>query len=171
MVMDALTTTARGGRYIEAPATYEPHPGDGPAVFLAGGITNCPDWQAPTADRFCDAGAVVLNPRRAEWVDPARSVAASVAQVAWEARNLRRTRAVFMWFPPCDPALTQQPITMFELGVLVCSDDVQLTVGTDVDYPRACDVLLQLRHYRPGLHVHTDLDEAIADSLNQLGLT
>ena len=49
-------------RYVEAPEPYTPRPGDSPAIFLAGGITGCPDWQratyaAATCSCSCGSGA------------------------------------------------------------------------------------------------------------------
>jgi hypothetical protein len=52
--------------YIEAPNSYQPASGDGPSVFLAGGITGCPDWQRDARALLDAAPVVVLNPRRAQ---------------------------------------------------------------------------------------------------------
>ncbi|MFE9428341.1 hypothetical protein ACFYNO_35935 [Kitasatospora sp. NPDC006697] len=38
--------------YSESPSEY--HPGGRPAVFLAGDISGCPDWQAEAAGLFGD---------------------------------------------------------------------------------------------------------------------
>jgi hypothetical protein len=35
-----------------------------PAVFLAGGITGCPDWQAELVRMLADVPVALLNPRR-----------------------------------------------------------------------------------------------------------
>ena len=32
-------------RYVEAPLRYD---GPGPSLFLAGGVSGCPDWPGPT---------------------------------------------------------------------------------------------------------------------------
>lgn len=48
--------------YIEAPTNWQR---DGsPAIFLAGGITGCPDWQAEAAKTLSDLSEdiVVLKP-------------------------------------------------------------------------------------------------------------
>lgn len=50
-------------QYVEALTEYEPGPK--PAVFLAGGITGCSDWQQEIVTRLHDLPVVLLNPRRA----------------------------------------------------------------------------------------------------------
>ncbi len=41
--------------------------GDGPSLFLAGGITGCPDWQRQLRDKLADTPLTLLNPRRANF--------------------------------------------------------------------------------------------------------
>lgn len=47
--------------YFEAPGTIRTSL---PSVFLAGGITDCPDWQDEATRLFADMDVAVLNPRR-----------------------------------------------------------------------------------------------------------
>ena len=53
--------------YVEAPTPYQPAPGDGPSLFLAGGITACPDWQSDARALLTDAPIVVLKWRPPRW--------------------------------------------------------------------------------------------------------
>ncbi len=46
--------------YIESPAVYS---GDNKAVFLAGGISNCPDWQQEMKRMLTPSDLVLFNPR------------------------------------------------------------------------------------------------------------
>ncbi|MFD5319712.1 nucleoside 2-deoxyribosyltransferase domain-containing protein [Streptomyces sp. NPDC127098] len=144
--------------YVEAPRRYSPEPGDPPSVFLAGGISDCPDWQREAAGALRDL--VVFNPRRAgfDLSDPA----ASEAQIAWEFHHLRLADVTLFWFPASDPAVTTQPITLYELGAAAATPDRLIAVGVDPGYPRATDVRCQLALVRPGLSVHDALPATVA---------
>lgn len=75
-------------RYVEAPERLRRHqPGDGPVVFLAGGITGYPDWQAEARELLDDTHFVVCNPRRPTFdvTDPN----AAGDQIAWEVEHRR----------------------------------------------------------------------------------
>jgi hypothetical protein len=136
-------------RYVQAPEPYE---GPGPVLFLAGGISGCPDWQSQAAAMLRDTpGLTVLDPRRASFdlADP--DVAAE--QITWEYTHLRRADVVLFWFAPGGSV---QPITLYELGVHV-TRGVPLAVGADPGYPRRLDVEVQLALARPGLTVHDTL--------------
>lgn len=143
--------------YIEAPTPYEPSDGDPMPVFLAGGITGCPDWQAGAAAALADS-CVVLNPRRAAFdVDDPDAAA---EQIAWEHKHLHLPKMVTMfWFPAC----AMQPIALFELGAALEREtlDRPVTVGADPNYPRRFDIVEQLRHYSPGKIVVSSLDDLI----------
>lgn len=138
------------GRTIRAP---EEAPPGGPCLFLAGGISGCPDWQRPLGERLA-AGLpawTVLDPRRL--VAP-EDQAAVAAQVEWEHRHLRRATAVLFWFP----AATLCPITLYELGAMSMTTK-PLFVGVDPGYARRRDVLLQTRLARPDVRVVDDLEQ------------
>jgi hypothetical protein len=94
--------------YVEAPSGYDP--GTLPAVFLAGGITGCPDWQAEVVRMLADAPLALLNPRREDF--PIHDPAAAPAQIEWEYRHLGKADAALFWFP-CE---TLCPIALDELG-------------------------------------------------------
>src|SRR5436190_14265698 len=93
--------------YIEAPANFD---GRGPAVFLAGGISDAQNWQAELVEQLRGLHVVILNPRRRQF--PAGDSDASRKQIAWEHRHLRTASLVAFWFPP----QTLCPIALFELG-------------------------------------------------------
>lgn len=140
-------------RHIRAP---EPFTGQGRTLFLAGGITNCPDWQSRAATLLADTpGLTVLDPRRRDF-DPS----ATVAQIQWEHHHLHRADVILFWFAPGGSV---QPITLYELGVHV-TRDVPLAVGADPAYPRRIDVETQLALARPGLTVHDTLDATVTEA-------
>ena len=82
------------GRYVEPPAEFV---GEGAAVFLAGGITGCEDWQSRARALLAPTGAWILNPRRAHF--PLDDPTAAPHQIDWEFRHLRRADVVLFWFP------------------------------------------------------------------------
>jgi Nucleoside 2-deoxyribosyltransferase like len=142
--------------YVEAPQPYD---GSGPSVFLAGGITGCPDWQAVAAAKLLPH-TDVLNPRRREYH---MSEAEYARQVTWEYHHLRRADVVLFWFPT--DAL--QAIALFELGAFAVSDK-PIVVGADPGYPRRTDVVLQLSHARPGLVIHSTLESTLESTIEAL---
>lgn len=142
-------------RYIEAPAVFD---GTGTALFLAGGISDCPDWQADVAAALQDLDVAVLNPRRAAF--PVRDPHAEAEQVAWEYRHLRAASHVMFWFPASP---SHQPIALYELGMLAADRDTPLAVGADPAYVRRNNLVAQLGHARPALAVRPTLDSTIAD--------
>jgi nucleoside 2-deoxyribosyltransferase len=144
-------------RYLQAPQAYD---GPGPALFLAGGISHCPDWQTEAAELLRDVpGLTVLNPRRSAF-DLADPAAAAAEQIAWEYAHLRRADVVLFWFAPGGSV---QPITLYELGVHV-TRGVPLAVGADPAYPRRLDVEVQLSLARPGLRVHSTVAATVAEA-------
>ncbi|MDX6356564.1 MAG: hypothetical protein QOF98_3467 [Streptomyces sp.] len=150
--------------YFEAPDLYRPRPGDAPSVFLAGGITHCPLWQPDAASALRDF--VVFNPRRELF--PIQDPRQTDIQIAWEFHHLQAADVTLFWFPLCDPALTVQPITLYELGAAAASDRRRIAVGADPGYPRAADVRTQLGHARPELTVHTTLAATVAEARHLL---
>jgi hypothetical protein len=140
-------------RYIEALEVYEPTP-DELAVFLGGGITGCPDWQAEIVAKLSDVESLtLLNPRRANF--PINDPSASEAQIKWEFEHLRKADAILFWFPK----ETLCPITLFELGAWLMSGK-QLFVGVHPDYARRQDIEVQTKLAKAGrLKIFYSLDD------------
>lgn len=137
-------------RYFEAPQEYTTGQ---KAVFLAGGITDCPDWQQEVVKTLGHMAVDLLNPRRANF--PIHDPSAAEAQIKWEFEHLRRADAILFWF--CKE--TMCPIVLYELGchsVLVDSRTglpKTIFVGVEPNYPREQDVLIQTRLTRPAVRV------------------
>jgi hypothetical protein len=151
-------------RYIEAPTWYEQAPTDPPAVFLAGGISGVVNWQPDAAAALSGCRCVVLNPRRAMF-DPTDQDAVA-EQIKWEYHHLRLPRVLTLfWFPASDPAVTVQPIALYELGGAAerRSLDRRLMVGAHPDYPRRVDLEHQLRLACPAVYLHDDLDLLLSE--------
>jgi hypothetical protein len=141
---------------IEAPNIY-PENAD---LFLGGGITNCPDWQAQVVEMLEDTNLVVLNPRRSA------AFTGDIAdeQIRWEYEALRAAKTVLFWFPK----ETLCPITLFELGVFSQRKDTRLIVGTHPDYARRFDVQVQMELSRPEVLIHDNIEDMVSDYLSVL---
>jgi len=139
-------------RYIEALDSLKD---DGTkVVFLAGGITNCPDWQRTMAGLLKDADLTLLNPRRMDF--PMGDPDAAIEQIKWEHDHLRMADAILFWFP-CE---TICPIVLYELGAWSMTDK-PVFVGVHPDYGRRQDVEIQTNLVRPEVEITYSL-EALA---------
>lgn len=125
-------------------------------VFLAGGITNCPDWQKDViaeAEKYDKEhpGAlnhlVLFNPRRPNF--PIGDPNASEAQIKWEFYWLERMNVFSMYFTD---GQSDQPICMYELGRNLalmmerypCDYDKRIVVSANPKYRRFSDVKIQI---------------------------
>lgn len=142
-------------RYIEAPAEI-PY-GQRPMVFLAGGISGCPDWQRPFADKLLTRSPLlsVLNPRRQNF--PMTDPTAAEAQITWEHHALRAAQAVSFWFTNT----SVQPIVLYELGAWSMTHK-RMFIGIEPGYAREQDVRIQTKLARP------DMSARIVSSLDDL---
>ena len=138
-------------RYIEAPEYWDDKEGTG--IFLAGGITDCYDWQFFLTNQLqsmLSDDYIVLNPRRKEF--PIDDNGAAREQIIWEHRHLEKSKAIVFWFSP--PTLN--PIALFEYGTQIVRNK-QLFVGCHGDYPRKTDVEIQTGLYRPNQVISSNL--------------
>lgn len=142
--------------YIEAVQNIA-IPNGMPSLFLAGGITGCPDWQADMVSRLGDLDIALINPRRANF--PIDDPNAARQQIEWEHRGLGMADAISFWFP-CE---TLCPITLYELGAWTARSSMSLArmgvtgwapqkpifVGVHPDYKRRLDVEIQTELAKP----------------------
>jgi len=112
-----------------------------PTVFLAGGITNCPNWQREIIEMLKDVQGTILNPRRENF--PVGDPNSAVEQITWEFNAIEMCDIFSIWFcaGPSD-----QPICMYELGRNLlkredCPD--QVLIGIEPGYKREMDVRIQ----------------------------
>ena len=117
------------------------------AVFLAGGICNCPDWQKEVINQLKTieengedlSHLVVFNPRRENF--PIDDPSASGVQIKWEFDMLNRAKIFSMYF--CNSP-SDQPICMYELGRNLMKHSKELVVITvEEGYCRKNDVIIQ----------------------------
>lgn len=155
--------------YVEAPSKLEGLPR--PIVFLAGGITNCNDWQRVAVDTLGRAidldvhSLTVCNPRRA--VFDVTNPHAAQQQITWEWQALRLADIRIFWFPACKAEETVQPIALFELGRWSAQPG-RLIVGADGNYPRVRDIQLQLDLERPTLAIHATLAGVLLEAIDAI---
>jgi len=140
-------------KVLKAPEEFTPW--GCPVIFLAGGISNCPNWQEEATDfiqkNFGYKDFVLVNPRRDDFnmADPSMSI----AQIHWEHKMLELADAVFFWFPKD----TLCPITLYELGVYT-NVKKDLIIGCDPEYKRRIDVIEQTSLRRPEITVQPCFD-------------
>jgi hypothetical protein len=125
-------------QYIEAPSIEAPiYP---IRLFLAGGISNCPQWQAQAVDLMKDLPITIYNPRRKDFdiSDPSQTI----DQIKWEYERLRSSTTLIFWF--CKETVC--PITLFEYGSALERTDYQgIFLGADPDYSRITDLEWQTK--------------------------
>ena len=113
-----------------------------PKVFLAGGITNCPNWQQEFIDH-CNSKDpdytrfALYNPRRDDFDinDPH----ATEEQITWVFEKLKESDVIVFWFSRG----SINPIVLYELGMWGNSREKKIFVGVDEEYPRKGDVYIQ----------------------------
>lgn len=135
---------------VTAPTALDHVPVGGRRLFLAGGITECPDWQAEICEMLEDTALVLLNPRRPEF--PIGDPACAEAQIRWEYMHLRMADAISFWFP----AESLCPIVLYELGAWSMASK-PIFVGRAPGYRRWQDVDIQTELVRPEVRVTDDL--------------
>lgn len=131
------------------------------SLFLAGGITNCPEWQFGVADQLDGENRLIFNPRRRDF--PIDDPNAAQEQIKWEFDALRVADSILFWFPH----ETLCPIVLYELGAWNMTDK-PLFVGTHPDYARKQDVIVQTKLARHDVTVRDSLEETVRDALDWL---
>jgi hypothetical protein len=128
-------------------------------LFLAGGITNCPDWQSVLIDDIKDIpNLTVYNPRRKNF--PINDPKASEQQITWEFNHLRDCDIAVFWFSQG----SLNPIVLYELGMWGNSNNRPMIVGVDTEYERKQDVIIQTQLAKPDQFVFQSL-EAMSEEL------
>lgn len=143
-------------KYIESPEIYKNFDSK-KSIFLAGGITNCPDWQLEMVERLKNHDIILLNPRRKKF--PINVPTASKEQIQWEFEHMRRADTILFWFPKESIC----PIALYELGAW-CMTDKLLWIGVHPNYERKVDIEEQTKLARPEIIIAYDLKD-LADQV------
>ena len=135
-------------------------------MFLAGGITNCPDWQRDVCNYLSlyDDRLTVYNPRRQNF--PIDDPNASQEQIKWETKHLCMANMICFWFSRG----SLNPIALLEYGIWALGapqDPLSklIVVGVDPEYSRKKDVFIQTKFYNPHLPITTSFDDFL-DSIH-----
>lgn len=147
--------------YIEAIDELK-HASNLPSIFLAGGITGCPDWQAEMTEMLDPLDILIINPRNPDF--DVTNPNMSELQMQWEHRMLRRADEIMFWFPK----ETLCPITLYELGYWT-DRRKKIYIGIEDGYARTEDVEVQTKLCNqniPITHSLRGLAEVIKNGFN-----
>jgi hypothetical protein len=148
------------GKIVKSPGSLLPI--QNRSIFLAGGISNCPDWQEEVAQRIAESvdDCVVYNPRRDDF-DMSAYETISRQQITWEYHALRMSTANLFWFP----SETLCPIALFEYGSALERLSVGAVMcGAHPDYERRFDLVEQTR-LRNGMPILDNLDTLVKETI------
>ena len=153
-------------QYVEAPNdVYGTSVKFNTNLFLAGGITNCPDWQVEFVEKFeankLSSQFTVYNPRRKNF--PIEDPNASDEQIAWEYDKLAKADIIVFWFSRG----SLNPIVLYELGRWGNSQNTPIFIGIDPEYTRKQDVIIQTRLSKgPKFPFFDNIDDLISNILS-----
>lgn len=136
-------------KYIECPEIYE---GKELSLFLAGGITNCHDWQKELVELLKDTNLTLLNPRRKNFQENNTDI--EKQQITWEFDHLKKASAVSFWFTK----ETLCPITLYELGKQSASKK-PIFIGVHPNYKRKRDIEIQTKLILPEIKIVYSLND------------
>jgi hypothetical protein len=118
-------------------------------VFLAGGITNCQEWQNKIINilKNEDDNLIIFNPRRKYF--PINDPTASFEQIKWEFNYLEQCDIFSMYFDGTKQS--DQPICFYELGRNIERMKQKfykdwfnrITISVDTNFKRYKDVIIQ----------------------------
>jgi hypothetical protein len=117
------------------------------SVFLAGGITNCKEWQKEVIEELEFDEITIYNPRQEHFDITDKNV--SFNQIVWEFERLEQMDIFSMYF--CNDN-SDQPICMYELGRNVVrmqnrfpNDwEKRIVISVEDGYKRKQDVIIQM---------------------------
>jgi hypothetical protein len=134
---------------------------DGFKVFLAGGITNCPEWQISIINKIKEKekdikeNIILFNPRRKNF--PIDDLNAANEQIKWEYDRLKESDMIIFWFSRG----SLNPIVLYELGMWGNSRDIPIIIGIDEGYERKQDVEIQTKLAKPDAPIVYNLDDMV----------
>ena len=129
------------------------------SLFLAGGISNCPDWQTEILT-LLRGNLTIYNPRRKDF--PIHNKSAAAFQIEWEHERLEQSHAILFWFARG----SLNPIVLYELGRWGNSGCKKIFIGCDPEYTRTQDVKIQTQLSKPDVEVVDSL-EKLANQVNK----
>lgn len=146
---------------IKCPDVLKFKPLDSNVIFMAGGITGCPDWRRTVVNELREVPNLVLvNPRRDGW-DLTKS---SEEQIQWEFYHLHNSDYTYFWFPKEGKCA----ITLFELGQAL-GEKRNIRIGVEPGYWRELDVHEQVYRAASWITVVDNLQDLYAPLMPMAG--
>jgi hypothetical protein len=164
---------------ITAIEKYEKQSSDEIFTFLAGGITNCKEWQDAVLNKLngfeIDNNLIIFNPRRKNF--PINDPTASFEQIKWEFVYLEQCDIFSIYFD--GPVQSDQPICFYELGrniermKMKFPDDwdKRIIITGNYQFKRIDDVVIQTMLASNGkikVNVFDNFDESIKYHANAI---
>ena len=164
---------------ITAIEKYKKQSSDEIFTFLAGGITNCKEWQDAILNKLnefkIDNNLIVFNPRRKKFQinDPT----ASFDQIRWEFEYLEQCDIFSMYFD--SPIESDQPICFYELGRNIermkmkfpDNWDKRIIITGNYQFKRMNDVVIQtmlVTNSKIKVNVFDNFEESIEHHANAI---
>lgn len=137
----------------------------GPHIFLAGGITNCPNWQDDVIEELKKLEPIygvlefaqVINPRNKDF--DVNDKDASLKQIKWEHYYLNKCEIISYFF--CNSE-SVQPITLYELGRYRRRGKDQI-ITVEMGYKRMEDVIIQSALDKEEVQIYSTYEDAISN--------
>ncbi len=144
--------------YFEAPIEVQNlKPQFKKRIFLAGGITGCPNWQQQAVTQLRDLPVCIYNPRRKDFPEDLNDSADTRAQIEWEFATLTMSDIILFWFPKESIC----PIALYELGRWnAASMGKTILIGAHPEYVRRRDVCIQIE-LATGATIFDDLNQLL----------
>lgn len=164
---------------ITAIEKYEKRSSDEIFTFLAGGITNCKEWQNAVLNKLnefeIDDNLIIFNPRRKNF--PINDPTASFDQIRWEFDYLEQCDIFSMYFD--GPTQSDQPICFYELGrnlermktKFPENWDKRIIITVNYQFKRTSDVIIQTMlasNSKIKVNVFDNFDESIEYHANAI---
>lgn len=138
--------------YIQAPNNKQIDYGI--KIFLAGGISQCPNWQEEIVKKLIDDNRVNIKGIRIVIFNPrCKEVPEETPQIIWEYERLHKSDIISFWFS----VGSMNPITLFEYGSHLNTNKT-LVVGCHPEYLRKNNVVVQTKLVNPNQKVNEDFD-------------
>ena len=137
---------------------------EGLKLFLAGGISNCENWQNILCERIVNEPRLkkftqrilVFNPR-------CKQIPEENPQIKWEYEKLQQCDIISFWFS----VGSLNPITLFEYGSHFKSRK-KIIVGCHPDYERRNNVIVQTQLAKPSIKINQNFEDFYNDIVNAI---
>ena len=152
------------------------------SCFLAGGISNCQNWQQDVINilkenikKYSNDRFIIFNPRRENF--PINNSNAAFEQIKWEYEWLEKCQIFSMFF--VSQTQSDQPICFYELGRNIermkqkfPNDwEKRIIISIDLNFKRANDVIIQTNlasNNKIKINVNNSYEELIKIHSNEI---